>query len=125
MCEAVPDCLVTNFEPLIASVTLPDENDEHVLAAAIRCGAQAIVTFNTRDFPDEVLAPFGIEAKHPDEFVLDAIGLQPGTVLQVVTQQTDDLKSPPVSLGQLLDTLRANGLEQSVARLRELFGPTT
>lgn len=124
MCDAVPDCLVTNFEPLIASITLPDKNDEHVLAAAIRCGAQAIVTFNTKDFPDEALAPFGMEAKHPDEFVLDAIGLQPGIVLRVVAQQADDLKSPPVSLGHLLDTLRAGGLEQSVALLRELFGPT-
>ncbi len=124
MCQAVPDCLVTNFEPLIASVTLPDVDDRHVLAAAIRCGAQAIVTFNTKDFPDEALALFGVEAKHPVEFVLDAIGLQPGAVLTAVTQQAADLRSPPVSLGQLLDTLRDGGLEQSVARLRELFGPT-
>jgi hypothetical protein len=124
MCQAVPDCLVRNFEPLIASVILPDPDDRHVLAAAIRCGAQAIITFNTKDFPDKAMMPFGVEAKHPDEFVLDAIGLQPWAVLAAVTQQAADLRSPPVSLSELLDTLRAGGLEQSVAKLRELSGPT-
>lgn len=122
MCEAVPDCLVTNYETLADGVALPDEGDRHVLAAAIRCGAQAIVTFNLRDFPAEALAPLGIEAKHPDDFVLDAIGLKPGVVLQVITRQADALKAPPVSVGKLLDTLREAGLEQAVARLRELFG---
>jgi hypothetical protein len=122
MCSAVPDCLVAGYEMLANGVSLPDEGDRHVLAAAIRCGAQAIVTFNLKDFPVEPLAPFGIEAKHPDDFVMDAIGLKPGVVLQVITQQTNSLKSPPVSVGQLLNTLRDTGLEQSVARLRELFG---
>lgn len=124
MCAAVPDCLVTNYETLADAVDLPDAGDRHVLAAAIRCGAQAIVTFNLKDFPAAPLEPFGIEAKHPDDFVMDAIGLKPGVVLQVITQQADALKSPPVSIGDLLNTLRDRGLEQSVARLRELFGST-
>lgn len=122
MCSAVPDCLVTNYETLANGVPLPDEGDRHVLAAAIRCGAQAIVTFNLKDFPTEPLAAFGIEPKHPDDFVMDAIGLKPGVVLQVITHQADSLKSPPVGVGQLLNTLRDAGLEQSVARLREMFG---
>ena len=124
MCAAVPDCLVTNYASLADGIPLPDEGDRHVLAAAIRCGAQAIVTFNLKDFPTEPLAPFGIEAKHPDDFVMDAIGLKPGVVLQVITQQADSLKSPPVNVGELLNTLRDAGLEQSVARLREMFGNT-
>ena len=56
MCEAVPDCLVDAYKPLIDALELPDDKDRHVLAAAIRCGAQAIVTSNLRDFPSEVLA---------------------------------------------------------------------
>ena len=48
---AVPDCLVTRYEPLIEGLQLPDPDDRHVLAAAIQCGAQIIVTKNLIDFP--------------------------------------------------------------------------
>ena len=72
--------------------------------------------------PDDLLAPFGIEAKHPDDFVLDAIGIAPGRIATVVPQQAASLKSPPVSLAEMLDRLRASGLEQLVAQLRHEFG---
>lgn len=67
---------------LVAGLTLPDPDDRHVLAAAIRCGASVIVTFNQRDFPADVLASYGVESQHPDEFVenlfdLDAAAWQP------------------------------------------------
>ena len=94
----------------------------HVLAAAIRAGAQTIVTFNLKDFPAATLAPYDIEAQHPDDFVLDTIDLAPGTVTQVISEQAAALKNPPRSIGDLLDTLREQGLVRSVAKLRELFG---
>lgn len=40
MNSAVADCLVEGYEPLIDGLKLPDSNDRHVLAAAIKCGAQ-------------------------------------------------------------------------------------
>ena len=46
MNEAVRDCLVTGYEDLIASLSLPDPDGRHVLAAAIRGGADVIVTYN-------------------------------------------------------------------------------
>ena len=56
MNSGVTDCLVAGFESLEAGLTeLPDPDDRHVLAAAIHSGAQEIVTFNLRDFPDTVL----------------------------------------------------------------------
>lgn len=57
MDRAVPDCLVTGHEGLIEQLKLPDPNDRHVLAAAIRSQAGVIVTFNLKDFPTEALAP--------------------------------------------------------------------
>jgi hypothetical protein len=92
------------------------------LAAAIRAGAQAIVTFNLSDFPELQLAPYNVEAKHPDDFVLDTIGLAPGIVTKVLSEQAGALKNPPRTVGELLDTLRSQGLVRSVAKLRELFG---
>lgn len=60
--RAVPDCLVINYEPLIEGLKLPDPDDRHVLAAAIKAGAQVIVTANLRDFPPDALAPWGVAA---------------------------------------------------------------
>ncbi len=122
MTRAVADGLVKGFEPLIADLVLPDPDDRHVLAAAIRCGAQVIVTFNLKDFPSETLAAFEVEAQHPDEFVLDLIDLAPAAVTKVVTEQAAALKNPPRSVGELLDVLLQQGLVQSVAKLRDLFG---
>jgi hypothetical protein len=122
MGEAVADCLVTGYEPLIDGLELPDPDDRHVLAAAIHAGAQAIVTFNLKDFPAKRLAPFGIEAVHPDAFVLDSIDLRPGAVCAEAEEQARSLRNPPRTLEEVLDTLHANGLARSVARLRELFG---
>jgi hypothetical protein len=122
MKKAVPDSLVTGFEELIEGLTLPDPDDRHVLAAAIRSGAQTIVTFNLSDFPDDKLAPYSVKATHPDDFVLDTIDLAPGVVAKVLTEQAGALKNPPRTVGELLDTLRDLGLVRSVAKLRELFG---
>jgi hypothetical protein len=122
MCQAVPDCLVGGYEGIIDGILLPDQNDRHVVAAAIRSGAQAIVTYNLKDFPSVALDKYDLEAKHPDDFVVDIIGLSPGTVAQIITEQAAALKHPPLSIGELLDKLREHDLEQSVALLREMFG---
>src|SRR5262245_47922890 len=61
---------VKGFESLIPSLTLPDSNDRHVLAAAIHAGARLIATKNLRHFPPAALARHGIEALHPDTFIL-------------------------------------------------------
>ena len=122
MTQAVADCIVTGFDALVDGLDLPDADDRHVLAAGIRAGAQAIITFNLDDFPEDKLAPYNMQAKHPDEFVLDAIDLAPGLVTTVINEQAASLRNPPRTVGELLDTLRDQGLVRSVAKLRELFG---
>jgi hypothetical protein len=121
MCDAVPDCLVAGYEHLEHALDLPDLDDRHVLAAAIRANAQAIVTFNLRDFPDHVLQRYDIEAKHPDDFVLESLDLAPGAIVECAVGQARALQRPPVSLPELLNTLSRLGLVQSVARLHELM----
>ena len=77
MDDAVLDCLVTGYQPRIPNLTLPDPNDRHVLAAAIECAADVIVTKNLDDFPQAYLNQFGVEATHPDEFVFVVLEDEP------------------------------------------------
>ena len=51
---------------LVDSLILPDPDDRHVMAAAIKTGAELIVTFNLADFSLQSLAPHGLEARHPE-----------------------------------------------------------
>jgi predicted nucleic acid-binding protein len=121
--RAIPDVHVTGHESLIEGITgLPDPNDRHVVAAAIRCGAQVIVTFNIKDFPKTVLARYGMEAQHPDDFVRDLIGLNAATVAQVVRSQAAALKNPPRTLSEVLERLRDQGLTVSASMLKETLG---
>jgi predicted nucleic acid-binding protein len=121
MNEAVRDCLVTGYEDLIESLSLPDPDDRHVLAAAIRADADIIVTYNLIDFPAETLARFDIEAQHPDDFLADLLDLAPGLVCAAVKRQREGLQNPPKTAEELLCTLESQGLTQTVARLRQFI----
>lgn len=118
--QAIPDAMVAGYEALADKLTLPDADDRHVLAAAVRSGAQVIVTTNLKDFPATALAPYDVEAQHPDTFVLHLLSLDAGAVARTVAAQAASLKNPPMSRGELLDTLESRGLVQSVAELRRL-----
>jgi predicted nucleic acid-binding protein len=118
MNEAVRDCLVTGYEDLVASLSLPDPDDRHVLAAAVRAGADVIVTCNLADFPAETLARFDIEARHPDDFLVGLLEVAPGPVCAAVKRQREGLRNPPKTAEELLATLESQGLTQAVARLR-------
>jgi predicted nucleic acid-binding protein len=121
MNRAVPDCLVTGHLGIANSLILPDPDDTHVLAAAICSNAQVIVTFNLKDFPNEALDPYGIEAQHPDDFVRHLISLDGGAVCGAFKRQRASLKNPPQSAEQLLDTLERQGLVISASELRPLL----
>jgi hypothetical protein len=60
-------------EELEAGILLPDDHDRLVVAATTRPNAQAVVASNTDDFPGETLSPLGLEAVHPNDFLLDQL----------------------------------------------------
>ena len=115
----VLDCLVTGFESLIPSLALPDADDRHVLAAAIRCGADAIVTFNKKDFPHKSLQTYGIEALHPDDFVLSQFGLASHLVCLAAKRQRASLRNPPKTVDEYLECLSQQGLPIAANELRQ------
>jgi len=118
MNSAVRDVLVAGHEPLIDGLKLPDPDDRHVLAAAIKAGAQVIVTRNLKDFPAEALAPWDIDAKSPDAFVLDQIQIKGRAVAASIRQIADSRVNPPESIDDVLSQLERDGLVESVAALR-------
>lgn len=115
----VRDCLVHGYEYLIPCLELPDPEDRHVLAAAIRSQSSVIVTFNLKDFPQESLAPYEVEAQHPDEFISDLIDLNPSQVLEAVRRCRSTLKRPPMTQDEYLDCLLRQGLPETVGLLRQ------
>ncbi|TXE60171.1 PIN domain-containing protein [Serratia nematodiphila] len=117
MNKALPDAMVTGFEPLIPGIILPDADDRHVVAAAIRSNAEIIVTANLKDFPRDALASFDIEAIHPDDFIMDLFDLNQALVLSAVNNQRRSMKKPPKSADEYLDALQRQGLPQTVKEL--------
>jgi hypothetical protein len=99
---------------------LPDPDDRHVLAAAIRARAQVIVTDNRKDFPADVLRCWDIEPKDADDFVSDQIGLNAKVVWGCVQQIANSWRRPPGTIGDVLTSLERCGLVQAVAELRAL-----
>ena len=89
-----------------------------MLAAAIKVGAQVIVTNNLSDFPNDSLAPWSVEAKSPDDFVLDLIDFDARVVYACVQQIVDERRNPPESFDEVLGQLERAGLVESVAELR-------
>jgi predicted nucleic acid-binding protein len=119
MREAVPDCLVTGYEPLVDSLQLPDADDRHVLAAAVVGHADAIVTFNRKDFPPEVCSPFSVEVQSADEFLVNQITLQKLPALAAIRRMRERWERPEVTAAELIDLLAIRGLGMTAACLAD------
>lgn len=120
MDQAIPDAVLANYQALIEGLDLPDADDRHVLAAAINGGASVIVTANGKDFPSHILDPYGIEAIHPDDFLVDLWDLDRAAVIEAAALQRRSLKRPALSPDEYLDMLRRQGLVQTERLLCEL-----
>ena len=81
-----PDASVTYSEETEERLKLPDENDRHVLAAAIDGGADELLTLNLKDFPTNVLSAEGIMRRHPDEFLLELLNSHPNEMKLAVEE---------------------------------------
>lgn len=120
MDRAVPDALVIGYEPIMATLTLPHANDRHVLAAAIHGTCSAIVTSNLKHFPKVALAPHGITAVHPDEFLVGLLTRDQDGVLACVAAMRNRLKNPPISFDEHLQRIINAGLPQFADELARL-----
>jgi hypothetical protein len=109
MRQAFPDAEVTGYEHLIATLSLPDANDRHVLAAAIAGGAEQIITMNIRDFPKAALALHGIEPLSPDRFLLDLFDDDSDLIVATIFHRAAELTRPSIGVNGVLEALRKAG----------------
>ncbi len=112
-----PSALVERYEQYIDRVHIRDADDRHVVAAAIACGAQKIVTFNLRDFPHQVMSALGIVADSPDKFLFDLIVDDTDRVVEVLRTMRLRLKNPPLTADEFFAAMDKRNLNQSAVLL--------
>lgn len=112
------DCLVVGFEHRIDTLELPDPNDRHVLAAAIEGQAEAVITWNLADFPEQTLDAHGLRVLTPDALLGDLLARDFDETIRVMRSHRASLKNPPRTGAQYLETLEQQGLRRTVECVR-------
>ncbi len=113
-----PEAMVEVPSSLVEAMT-NHPGDRHVLAAAIIANAKIIVTDNLKHFPKKALDPYGIEAQHPDVFLTQLFDNDPESIVEVIRQQAEELKKPPLTVAELIDNLEKNNrVSEFVSRVR-------
>ena len=122
MDRALPAASVDGYKDRMGDLSLPDESDRHVLAAAIHVEASHIITFNTRDFPAPVLEPMGIVATSPDPFIAGLYDQMPEAIIEVAQAHRASLSRPPKTPDEYLRLLQSSGLDTTAGRLQSDTG---
>lgn len=120
--KAFEEAPVDDYQHLISACGMPDDNDKHVLAAALKAQAATIVTENLKDFPEAIIAPLNIEARSADAFIADTIALDTGRAVAAIRTMRIRLKRPEKNAEQLLLDMEAAGLTETVDILRPNAG---
>lgn len=114
--RALPAAFVEVPDTLVDAMPV-NEKDRHVLALAVHVGAPTIVTENLRDFPTQMLEPFGVEAIGTDAFVLAQVDLHPAGVLASIDAIAARRRRAPKTRAEIIDSLD-RPLPTSMAALR-------
>jgi hypothetical protein len=108
---AFEDATVTDFDNFLsAAAGLPDPDDAHVVAAAIKTEAAMIVTENLKHFPAAILATLNMEAKSADAFIADTIALDEGRAVAAIRRMRERFNKPEMTAEALSLTMEAAGL---------------
>lgn len=116
MHRAFPEADISDYQSLVSSMPCHPK-DRHVLAAAIRAKAAAIVTFNQKHFPPNA-SDTEVEIIHPDDFLLDLLDLRPSMVIGELRRQAQANRYDPKTLSDLLDALTKAGVPSFAEKVR-------
>ena len=112
--DSISDCLVSDYAHLVRTAEIPDPDDRHVLAAAIRARAQVIVT-DDRDFDEASLEPHDLVAQNPDDFLTDLCDLNPMAMRQLIAEEAAIRNE---TIADLIDVIEDRGLIRFAQHLR-------
>lgn len=105
----------------LSPFTLPDENDRHVLAAAITAAATVLCTANVADFPAQVTNALGLEVLTPDELL--ARLAREYSAQMLAAHRTTVSSLPGASDESTISALRKAGAPVTADQMSRLLGP--
>ena len=121
--------MIENFEDAMVEIPvallefkqelLPDPKDNHVLFAALCGHADAIVTANVKDFPRDLLKTYGLEVRHPDDFLLNIISLDGRRAVAALQNHRQAWSKSMPTAQAYVDKALASNLIQTYAKLQE------
>jgi PIN domain len=121
--RAFEDAIVEGFDSFLAvAAVLPDQNDVHVLAAALKTRAHVLVTDNMKHFPKDILETFNMEVRSADDFIADTVALNEGLAVAAIKRMRQDCRQPPLTPEKLLRTMEARGLLKTADVLEPYVG---
>jgi predicted nucleic acid-binding protein len=111
MREAILDSMVIDYEKHIELLNLPDQNDRHVLAAAIESNAEYIVTVNVDDFPELELSKYKVKTIRPDIFLSGLAKSYPFAFQKIAEDILSACRKPKLSKADLIEKMKKVGLK--------------
>jgi hypothetical protein len=101
------------LEELEGGLSLPDKDDCHVLAAAIKAKAEVIVTENGKDFPKAVLDLHNIDSLSLDQFVVDILDLGGAEAVVVLRVMRARFSRPDITVDDLILKIETLGMSET------------
>jgi hypothetical protein len=116
MRASFPDSIIKDYEHIIPEMA-NHPKDRHVLAAAVRCEAEYLVTLNLKDFPAIAMEKYPVRAIGPAAFLKVLWALDKKTLEERLRNQAADAR---FTISHLLDRL-AQSVPAFVAEIRDEF----
>jgi hypothetical protein len=110
---------ISGYEDLVPTVSLPDPDERHVVAAAIAAGASIILTSNLKDFPAAALKKYGLRRQTPDAFLTGLYDHVPDLVVGSLANARRNLNKSRVSASDFIEILNHQKLTQLATRIRQ------
>lgn len=113
---AAGDALISRYRQHEGLFPKTDAKDRHVAAAAVTARKQSgadsvtVITWNLKDFNRAELAQAGLTAENPDSFLCRRMLASPDSVMSAFVRMRDNLRNPPKTTQECVDTLLAQGL---------------
>ena len=110
---AFPEAIVGGIDAIEEGLNLPDLDDRHVLAAAIKAKAEVIVTENLKDFPVSEMELHDIQVLTLDQFVADILDLAGPEAIAALRLMRERFENPEITAQELILKVETLGLSET------------